>query len=191
MANTGIKQAVIAYKVRKPDGQPLDINGDPISESGLKQAIALLVGRVNPNPILYEVEFYFDEFGIVTGNPTTVFDALMCSIGFIAINPDRIILDPTTPTATFILASSDAWELETLGAPFVNFDITEGDAGTYIITATRTATLGQGAFVFRNIVTNDRANLYVINVEDRTVWILDTGFWNNLGFYFNNASWNF
>jgi len=81
MANTGIKQATVAYKVSRPDGIPLDTNGNPVSLSGKRQAIALLENFPNPNPALYEVETYFTAGGSIAGNPTQTFDTDTCPIG--------------------------------------------------------------------------------------------------------------
>ena len=67
--NTGYKQATIAYKVSKPGGEPLDVDGNLTRISGKKQAIALLEGHVNPDASKYEVEFYYDKRGSVTGTP--------------------------------------------------------------------------------------------------------------------------
>lgn len=81
MANTGIKQATVAYKVSRYSGEALDINGNPTRLSGLKQAIALLTGFPNPNPALYEVELYYTALNTVEGNPTTKYDISACPIG--------------------------------------------------------------------------------------------------------------
>lgn len=79
MANSGLKQATVAYRVSAINGDPIDINGVPISMSGKKQAIALKVGFENPNPSLYEVYRYFDEQ--INGEPTVTLDYESCPIG--------------------------------------------------------------------------------------------------------------
>ena len=96
MANTGYKQATIAYKVSKPNGEPLDINGELTRVSGKKQAIALLEGQINPDPIRYEVERYFTRQEIIGANPTITYNVTSCPVGFIRIIPRRVILDNIT-----------------------------------------------------------------------------------------------
>ena len=78
MANTGYIQATIAYKVSRPGGLPLDIDGNLTSQSGRKQAIALMKNFLNPDPNRYEVETYFEKGQPISGNPTIVYDAEAC-----------------------------------------------------------------------------------------------------------------
>lgn len=191
MANTQILQAVIAYKVRKTDGAPLDINGKPTSETGLRQAIALLVGTPNPNPALFQVELYYSAGAVVYGEPTVKYDPQKCPAGFIRISPNRVILHPTNVSASFTLTSPNAWVVDNPVQDFAEINITAGGAGVFNLTVTRKATEGQGAFIFRNTVSNTTAELYVINVEDLSVWVLDTGNWNTLGFWFDGETWNY
>jgi len=70
----------------------------------------------------------------------------------------------------------------------VTIDYNSGSAGTYEITITRTDNVGQGYFIFRNEATLETATIYVINVITKP-WVLDTGTWNNLGFWYNNGIW--
>lgn len=188
MANTGYKQATIAFKVSKPEGLPLDIDGELTSVSGRRQAIALLTGTINPNPALYEVELYFIQGAPVQGAPTTAYDATTCPVGYIAVNPSFVTLldDPVT----FTLESSGAWILESFPPGIATIDYTSGGAGIFTITLTKTATLGQGPYVFKALGTNQTAEIWVANV-DATPWLLDTGEWNMLGFWFDNGIWNF
>jgi len=190
MANTGYKQATIAYLVTKQTGEPLDINGVLTSTSGLKQAIALLEGTANPNPALYEVMGYFTADGILAGEPTTQYAPEDCPTGLITASPIRIVLHPDNPTAEIRIDSAGSWHYVGPDA-FVSFDITSGDGGTFYITATRTGTEGQGFVVFQNNDSGEETRVYIINVNDITVWILDTGFWNDLGFWFAGGVWNY
>lgn len=189
MANTGYKQAVIAYKVSKPGGEPLDVNGQLTSVSGRKQAIALLTGRVNPNPALYEVEFYYDKDGTITGNPTITYDVVSCPVGYIRVNPSRLILEEPAVSATFTLESSSSWRLINGPTGFISIDYTSGCAGAYVIKATGVA-IGQGYFTFRNDATLQTATVYIANVSGRP-WVLETGSWNMLGFWYNDGVWNY
>jgi len=78
MSNTGYKLATVVYK-RDTAGRALDINGSLCAETGLKQAIALRVGFVNPNSAMYVVEMYFTVN--VAGEPTSTVDVDSCPIG--------------------------------------------------------------------------------------------------------------
>lgn len=189
MANTGNKQAIIAYKVSKPGGEPLDVDGNLTRISGKKQAIALLIGHVNPNPNIYEVELYYDKSSIVSGNPTVSRDIITCPVGYITITPNRIVLDPDTPTIKIMLESSSTWRL-IQQQNTATVDYANGAAGTYEITITRTGNVGQGYFIFRNEATLQTATVYIINVNSRD-WILETGNWNMLGFWYNNGIWKY
>jgi len=189
MANTGYKQATIAYKT-SPDGRPLDVDGRLTSVSGKRQAIALLIGRSNPNPTLYEVQFYFNIGQTIQGVPTKTYDILTCPVGYISLSPQSIILDSTNPSASFTLESTAAWYLESYPPGIAEIDYVNGSAGTYLITLNKTNTVGQGAYIFRNLATNETAVLWVSNVLNRP-WVLDTGTWNMLGFWYDNETWNF
>lgn len=189
MANTGYKQAIIAYKVSRPGGEPLDVDGNLTRISGKKQAIALLTGHVNPNPNRNEVEFYYDKSGIVTGNPTVSRDVVSCPVGYITIIPNRLVLEPDITMAKVTLSCSSSWRL--ISAPnIVTLDYTSGGAGSYEITITRTDNIGQGNFIFRNEATLEIVNLYVINIITKP-WILETGNWNSLSFWYDNGIWKY
>lgn len=190
MANSGIKQATIAYKVTRPGGVPLDIDGNPISVSGKRQAIALLSGRENPDPAVYEVETYFTEGSAITGNPTQQYDPVTCPVGFLFLNPDMVVLTPDNPVQTVVLFSVNPWSVVS-GPNIATLVPTTGATGSYAITVTRTETLGQGAFIFRDNVTLQTVSLYVVNTTDPTTWILDDGIWNMMQFWFNDGIWNF
>lgn len=195
MANTGNKQAVIAYKTRTTDGAPLDINGNPTSETGLKQAIALLAGTANPNPTLYVVEFYFSPDAIVSGNPTVIFDPADCSIGFISITPDNLIFIPADTSKQVTLVSSNPWEISATDAAIAgvfSLDVTSGGAGTFNITITRTSptTYAQGYVTFRNTISGVTVKLHLANVLS-LIWILETGSWNMLGVWTDTGLWKF
>lgn len=81
MANTGYNQAKVAYKTSPINGEPLDVNGEPTNISGLRQAIAVLNGFVNPDPTQYEIEFYFEPSGDIDGEQSITLDASACPIG--------------------------------------------------------------------------------------------------------------
>jgi len=189
MANTGNKQAIIAYKVSKPGGEPLDVDGNLTRISGKKQAIALLTGHVNPNPNRYEVEFYYSKSESLTGNPSVSRDVVSCPVGYITVTPNRLVFDPDTPILKVTLSCSSSWRL--ISAPNIaTLDFSSGTAGSYEITVTRTSNIGQGNFIFRNEATLETVNLYVINVLTKP-WILEAGNWNNLGFWYANGVWKY
>lgn len=189
MSKTGFKQATIAYSVSSPGGEPLDVEGVLTRISGKKQAIALLTGTVNPNPKKYEVAFYFDKEGAVTGNPTVIRDVVSCPFGRITLSLERVVLSPDVPSVKVILESTNAWKL-TSKQNTALVDYTSGAAGRYELTISRTGTVGQGFFTFRNEATLETVTLYVINVNSKP-WILDTGRWNMLGFWYSNSKWKF
>lgn len=189
MANTGYKQAIIAYKVSKPSGEPLDVNGQLVRDSGRKQAIALLTGHVNPDPSKYETEFYYDKDGIISGNPTIKYDVTSCPVGYIRVNPTRLILEEPSVSATFILESFNDWRLISGPINYISLDYTAGNAGQYIIKAMG-ITIGDGYFIFQNVATLQTATLYVANVSGRP-WVLENGKWNRLGFWYGNGIWKY
>jgi len=81
MANTGYKQAKIAYKTSPINGEPLDVNGEPTALSGNRQAIAVIEGLPNPDPALYEIELYFEAGAELGGVPSVRLDLEACPIG--------------------------------------------------------------------------------------------------------------
>lgn len=189
MAVTGYKQATVAYKVSRSGGEPLDVNGILTRISGRKQAIAVLEGYPNPDPIKYEVEFYYDKNGIVSGNPTISLDIQSCPIGYIRVNPTRLILEEPAVNATFTLECSNDWRLISGPTDYIGLDYTAGSAGQYTIRATGIA-VGDGYFTFQDIATLQTTILYVANISGRP-WILETGYWNNLGFWYTGGIWNY
>lgn len=189
MANTGYKQATVVYKISTPGDQPLDINGGLCSVSGLKQAIGLLEGTPNPNPNKYEVEFYFMKGATVEDSPTVEYNPSFCPVGYIRVTPNRLVFDPTNISAIVTLESSAPWVLFT-SLNIATVSIKKGRGGRYYITIQRTGTVGQGEFIFKNLLTGQTATIYVINVVTKP-WVLDTGAWNMLGFWYNNSIWKY
>lgn len=187
---TGIKQTTIAYKVSRPGGVPLDVYGVPISVSGRRQAIALLEGRPNPNPALYEIETFFNVGDYITGNPTQAYDPVQCPVGYMFISPSMLVLSPDNPERVFTLFSTNPWSFVS-GPDIATILPTSGANGAYSITATRTGILGQGPFIFQNNVTLETVNIYIVNTNNPALWILDTGEWNMMGFWFRDAIWNY
>lgn len=192
MANTGFKQAAIAYNVSVPGGVPLDRNNQPISESGLKQAIMLLEGTENPSPLLYEVVSYFPARAVLSGGNTVQYDPGDCPTGEMYILPDRLVFSPGGATVTVTLYSNGPWILLSSPTPaLVTLSQTSGPSGFTYIDVTPTANEGQGPYVFQNTDTGNTVELYVINAIDLNAWILDTGEWDMLAFWFNNGIWNY
>lgn len=190
MANTGYKQALIAYKVDRLTGQPLDINGIPISESGLRQAIFLLQGTSNPAPSLYQVEGYFNVGEFIYGEPTQAYRPDDCPAGIIYVSPNRLLMKPTDGPVAVLLFSSDTWLLLSQ-PPIATVSPLGGAAGSFDVSIVPNGTEGQGWFIFQNTVSGAQAKVYVIITADTNSWILVTGFWDNLGFWFSDGIWNY
>jgi len=188
MANNGIKQATIAYRVEKDTGLPLDVNGELTSISGKKQAIALLVGKTNPNTALYEVQFYFAKSAEIDGEPTSTYDLKTCPVGAISIVPTSLLVEISAPSATFTINSTHPWALISGPTGFVTFSQNNGPRGDTVVTVTRTTTQGDGYYIFRNLTTNQTATIYILNVDVKE-WILATGLWKNLGIWQNTGLW--
>lgn len=186
--NNGTKQATIAYKTT-PNGDPVDIDGQLTSISDKRQAIALLVGRPNPNPTLYEVEFYFSEGGVVTGNPTTIIDLEDCPVSIFTIDRTYIILHPGNIDEVINIYASFGW-LYVGTFDYATASPITGTSGSTPVTITRTATLGQGLMNFQDVNTGQIKSVYVVNT-DALGWILETGFWNNLRFWEASGVWNY
>ena len=188
MANTGILQATIAYKVTQ-DGQPLDVDGNLTLISGKRQAIALLEGRANPNPATYEVELYFKPKDIIGGESTATTDVVTCPLHFIRADKLRVLLTPSNPSQTITIFSSASWVSQV--NPIATLTPSTGQQGATVLTLTRTSTLGAEYFTFVNSATGQEIKVYVINVENVDEWILTNGTWNALGFWKNNGVWNY
>lgn len=189
--NTGVNQATIAYKVSRPGGIPLDVAGQPISESGNRQAIALMVGQTNPDATLYEVQQMFNPGDIITGNPTQQYNPSKCPVGFMRVTPSSLLLTPANPVQTAILFSVNPWTIISGPTTIATVTPTSGGTGIYILTVTRTATLGQGDFVIRDNVTMQTITLHVVNTDNPDLWVLDGGTWHMLGFWFDDGIWNY
>lgn len=160
MSNTGYKQATIAYRVSKPGGEPLDVDGNLTRLSGKKQAIAVLVGFDNPDPAKYEIDFYFDKDGAVSGNPTVTRDITACPFGYIRISPEKIQIGDPDITATFTLESSNNWHLLSGPLHAAVLDYTAGAGGKYTITATGRG-IGEGYFTFINDLTGQTTTIFI------------------------------
>lgn len=187
MANTNFKQSVVAYKVRASDGVPVGLDGLPTTDTGTKQAIAILAGYNNPNPALYDVELTFNAEDTIDGEPTTeVSDD--CATGYIFINVAQILVTSAAPVIQFTVTCSHDWALFSAPADFVTLDKTTGPRGSTVVTATAAPAIGQGIYKFRNVVTLDVATLYVIHVLTE-VWVLQTGAWDGNGFWFGDSLW--
>lgn len=189
MANTGYKQATIAYKVSKPDGLPVDVNGQLTSISGRKQAIALLTGHINPDVSKYEIEFFYDKNGVILGVPTITYDVQSCPVGYIRVTPSHIVLEDPNNSASFTLESSNSWRMIKGPTEYISIDFTEGSAGVYEI-AVKGLNIGQGYFTFQNVATLQNVSIYVAYVADKP-WILEDATWNMLGFWYDNGIWKF
>lgn len=190
MANTGFLQATVAYKTAKPGGEPLDINGKPISETGLRQAIFLLNGAVNPNSALYQVEGFFNPKDYVTGNPTEQYAPDDCPTGIFYIRPTQVLLSPSGPGVMLTIYSSGGWEFVS-GPAIATLSQNSGGNGFSYVEIKGNATEGQGFFIFKNPATQTTIQIYVVNAVDPSLWILEDGTWNMLGFWFDNGIWNY
>lgn len=189
MANTGYKQAVIAYKVDATTGEPLDVDGRRISESGRLQAIKLLVGYLNPDVSRYEVEGFFTAGASEMGEPTRIYDPLNCPSGDIFVTPARTVLAPSAQPYTLVVYSSGPW----IVAPnaLANLSLYSGPAGYSYIIVTPSANEGQHVFTFTNTQSGRAATHRLILANDTSIWILETGFWNDLGFWQPTGLWNY
>lgn len=190
MANTGYKQAYIAYKVGATTGDPLDVDGNRTAESGKRQAILLLVGYPNPDAARYEVQGTFERGQVVAGEPTRAWDPADCPTGEIFVTPSRVVVQPSGAPFEVVLFSSGPWTLAA-GNTLASFSMTSGPAGFNYITVTPSATQGQRDYIFTDTATRRTASLRIIIAADVNLWILANGTWNNLGFWFDNETWNY
>lgn len=186
MANSGLQQATIMYRVSKIDGAPLDINGELTSISGLKQAIYLLVGYANPNPALFQVMGYYPAHGSIAGVPTYAYNMDACPVFPFWTDPTTVEL-VEVETDTITLYSALPWSLVSINT-IATVTPTSGGTGFYSIVFTKTATQGEETFIFRNSL-GAQISVNVINVDNR-LWILADGTWNSLGFWYNTETWN-
>lgn len=188
MANNGILQATIAYKT-STDGQPVDVDGNLTSISGKRQAIALLEGYANPNPVLYEVELYYKAGEYVDGVPSVKLDGVFCPVHYIRFSTDKIVLTPDNNAGEFTVFSSAGWNFT--GSPNVaTISPTSGYNGATVISVIRNDTIGAYRLFARNSASGQEAELNIVNVNS-IEWVLTTGEWNNLGFWQANGIWNY
>lgn len=179
-----MKQSTILYKVSTPGGVPLDRNDEPISQSGLPQAIALLVGEDNPDPALYEVVGYFNQEGTFQGVKTYRIDD-DCDGGFLKISPARV--DVSGGPAYLTLESGSAWFSPSPG--LAEFAPEIGGPGRTMVEALAGGTVGQGYVYFTN-ENGGTARVYVVNLPGAP-WILEDGTWNNDGKWEADGVWNY
>lgn len=149
----------------------------------------LLTGTLNPNPLIYEVMGYFNVKGSVDGQPTYVIDGADCPAGSISVTPIRVLIEPNGPAVAVTLTSSEEWTASTV--PFASISPAIGDGGEFTIQITPTAAQGQGYITFTQPRTGETARVYVISTDDPDAWILETGFWNDLGFWKADGIWNY
>lgn len=188
MIQTGKQQAIVVYKTQAITGKALDINGELITKTGRKQAIALLQGAVNPDELLYEVQFVFTEGGSVMGAATTTFNT-NCVAGSFTVFPLNLRVTVAQPTATITVTSDFPWMVASMN-PFVTLSRENGPKGTTVITVTRTAQFGDGIIEFRATGINRGINVLVSNIE-ADAWILETGAWRMFRLWKNNGVWKF
>jgi hypothetical protein len=182
MANNGFKQAVIAYKVRAADGVPVGVDGFPISETGAKQAIALLNGATNPDASLYEVELTYNVDDAIDGVPT-VETSEDCLSGYISLSTYSLVFLLGTAPQVIQVTSSGTWHATPTGSPVATLSAYSGDRGVTNVTVTRSAsTLGEMDITFINDDTLQTVVLHIVNV-DTDVWVLQTGVFNGRGFW--------
>lgn len=193
MALSGLKQAVIAYKVRASDKEPLDTDGNPIVVDGVptgrKQAIAILFGTANPDPALYDVQIIFTQGVDVQGVPSVEYSD-DCPVAYIYTDVpagSTVILTDTNPQAVVVVTSSGPWTVS--GPAGVIVAPEEGPAGPTVVTLTRDVD-GQGFVVFTETSTGATAKVYVLSI-DTEVWVLATGFWNDFGVWQYLALWEY
>lgn len=190
MANSGYKQATVAYKIDVRTREPLDVEGQPVAISGNKQAIRLLIDAVNPDPTRYEVESYFAAGEIVGGQPTKIWAPYDCPSGDIYVTPQRITLAPSSEPIFAEVVSSGPWTVSP-SSGLVTFSQTSGEAGRTYVEIVFGAAEGQQDFIFTNTQSGRTATLRVILSNDFSRWILATGFWDNMGFWINSETWNY
>lgn len=188
MANNGYKQATIAYKV-SPEGLPVDIDGKLTSVSGKRQAIALLEGRANPDPLKYEVEIYFKPRQNIEGAPTVTPDVSDCPVYFIRAYSNRVVLTPDASYGEITIFSSNAWAL-TGATTNAQITPTTGAEGATVISFKKVGDESIQVATFTNTTSGQTVDITVINVNS-IMWILEDGSWNDLGFWLMDGIWNY
>lgn len=189
MANTGYRQATIAYKIDATNGEPLDVDGNRTADSGKRQAILLLDGTLNPNVAAFEVQGYFSAGARVGGVSTRIFDPLRCPSGDIFVTPVRTVLPPDGAPYTIVLYSSGPWTVA--ANPLATLSVYSGGAGYSYIIVTPSNTEGQHVYTFTNTLSGRTAAHRLILTNNTDLWILETGVWNDLGFWTPNGIWNY
>ena len=184
---TGLAQTLVMYKIDAFFGLPLDVDSVPIIVSGRRQAIAILQGASNPDAAAYEIERVFDAGDTVDGVPSTMLHP-DCAAGFLTVTPDPITLNAAQPTVQVTVISSAPWQISSVPT-FLSFDVTNGATGVTVITASATASEGQGFIVFSN-TDGATQTIYAYNLETLP-WVLETGFWDMEGFWYDDGVWNF
>lgn len=160
--NTGIKQAIIAFRKTRPGGAHLDIYGNLCSESGNKKAIALLEGEANPDPNNFEIFTYFKPHEVIDGMPSSIEDLVACPIltGHITLSEAELTLTEENPSASVSLDSSHAWRLTHLPQG-LTVSPASGEAGVHTITITSKRQGTATDLIFENLTVPKTASLKI------------------------------
>lgn len=77
----GIQQAILLLLEAEGTGEALDVNRQPVSKSGRRQAAYLLEGVPNPDPARFEIVGFFTKGQEVQGVKTTRYAPGECPPG--------------------------------------------------------------------------------------------------------------
>lgn len=185
MTNTGFKQAIIAFKIDAASRRPLDINGEFTEVSGLKQAIFLLVGTSNPDPLRLEVQGYFSRGSTLQGEATRLWAPLDCPLGRISVLPDRVVV----PWGQNVIAEVTSDGAFTSSGPLTVSP--PSGSGRVLVEIINPSQNGTFDVVFTNSTSGATSQIRIIVTDDPDAWILETGFWEMSAFWQSDGLWNY
>lgn len=174
--NTGYKIASYVPKTNSA-GQPLDINNQLCSYSGLQQVAYKHEDVVSSGG--YYIIGTYDDTGVFEDKPVKSFDNNACpigAIGTISVSPNEIFLNSTTTFQSVDITCDNQWQTVEL-PPIVNLSNQSGSGDASVIVMS-TNVGGDVKIKFKNIVSYEQVALDVhINLikTERNSYVFPNG----------------
>lgn len=157
--------------------QPLDVNNQLCSYSGLPQAAYKHEDVVSSGG--YYILGTYDDTGVFDGQPVRIFEPVACpigAIGTISVSPNEIFLNSTTTFQSVDITCDNQWQTVEL-PPIVNLSNQSGSGDASVIVMS-TNVGGDVKIKFKNIVSYEQVALDVhINLikTERNSYVFPNG----------------
>lgn len=177
--------------------QPVDINGNLCSESGLPQVIQLLKGFRVPTGNFTVEKYYNDDTTHIQGYSIIRYNPGLCppdSNEYLYTDPQQIIFDNDTNKVQITLISSHAWQIQIPGNPIGLPDKISGKAGKFKIKYTSTGSKGMADHIISN--GKRKLQLNISNTDTPIEWVLlktseNDWAWSENGLWIEKETWNY